>query len=173
MNASGLIASLERFGETLPKVVAGVSSSDARWKPQGGAWSILEVVRHLLDEEVEDFRKRVMLTLARPEWDWPRIDPEGWALERKYNEASLDDAAAKFAAERASSVKWLRSASPEADWSQAHKHPQIGPIRAGDLLTSWAAHDALHLRQIAKRMFQIAERDGEGFSSRYAGEWTA
>ena len=42
-----------------------------------------------------------------------------------------------------------------------------------DLLTSWAAHDALHLRQIAKRLFQLAERDGGEYNSRYAGEWRA
>jgi hypothetical protein len=57
------------------------------------------------------------------------------------------------------------------DWSVAYQHPKVGPIRAGDLLTGWAAHDALHLRQISKRLFQLAERDGAGFTSRYAGEW--
>jgi hypothetical protein len=40
-------------------------------------------------------------------------------------------------------------------------------------MVSWAAHDMLHLRQIAKRLFQIAQRDGDGFSTDYAGEWKA
>lgn len=172
MDASKLIASLERFGRMLPAVVAGISPDDGRWKPADGNWSILEVVRHLLDEETDDFRIRVPLTLQNPAADWPKIDPEGWAVKRGYNEGSLEEAASKFAAERAKSIQWLRSVS-DADWKLAHQHPRFGPIRAGDLLTAWAAHDALHLRQIAKRMFQLAERDGAGFLSRYAGEWTA
>jgi hypothetical protein len=172
MNAEKLIASLERFGRLLPEVVSDIEPEDARWKPPDGAWSILEIVRHLFDEEIEDFRTRLRLTLEDPTQDWPKIDPVGWAVQRKYNEGSLDDAAANFAAERAGSIAWLRSLGGDrVDWSAAWVHPKVGSIHGGDLLTAWAAHDALHLRQIAKRMFQLAERDGEKFSSRYAGEW--
>jgi hypothetical protein len=35
------------------------------------------------------------------------------------------------------------------------------------------AHDYLHLRQIAKRMYQMAGRDAGEYSTRYAGEWRA
>jgi hypothetical protein len=173
MDAEKLVNSLERFGAILPAVVRGVSDEDARWKPADGAWSILEVVRHLVDEEIEDFRTRVRMTLEDPDEEWPKIHPSQWAIDRKYNEGNLADAAAKFAAERAASIQWLRGLGRDADWSKAHPHPTLPPLSAGDLLTSWAAHDALHLRQIAKRMHQIARRDGGEFSAQYAGEWGA
>lgn len=172
MNAERLIVSLDRFGRVLPAVVADVSAEDARWKPAGGAWSILEVARHLVDEEVEDFRKRLESTLRDPNEPWAANDPERWAVERKYNDGELGPVVRQFVEERRKSVAWLRGLV-EADWRKAHIHPQFGPLRAGDLLTSWAAHDALHLRQVAKRLFQIAERDGGEFQSRYAGEWKA
>ena len=58
MNHQKLIASLERFGRMLSEVVRDVTPDDSRWKPPDGAWSILEIVRHLGDEEAFDFRER-------------------------------------------------------------------------------------------------------------------
>jgi hypothetical protein len=50
-------------------------------------------------------------------------------------------------------------------------HPKVGATAAGDVMASWAAHDALHLRQIAKRLWELAGRDGAPFRTGYAGEW--
>lgn len=172
MNFENLIQSLDRFGRLLPAIVDGLSQTDARWKPADGAWLILEVVSHLADEEEFDFRVRVRLTLSDPHESWPSIDPSGWAVERRYNEGNLDEAVTRFVALRRESVKWLRTLE-DPDWSAAYEHPSIGTIRAGDIFSAWAAHDVLHLRQISKRMFQLAERDAGDFSVGYAGEWTA
>ncbi|MBU0639473.1 MAG: DinB family protein [Planctomycetes bacterium] len=172
MSPQNLVNWLERFATTLPAVLHGVSEADLRWKPPEGTWSILEVLRHLLDEEVNDFRVRVGSTLRDPTDAWPPIDPEGWAVERKYNEADPAETLARFVAERRCSVDWLhRPAAP--DWTQAYEHPQLGSIHAGDLLAAWAAHDMLHLRQIAKRIFQIVQRDAGPYQTDYAGEWRA
>jgi len=136
----------------------------------GGAWSILEIVTHLCDEEVDDFRARLRFTLENPQQDWPGIDPVGWAVERQYNLGNLEQAVARFVEERKTSVRWLRILRG-VDWSQAHVHPKIGAIHAGDLLAAWSAHDALHTRQIAKRMHQLAQCRAGDFSTRYAGDW--
>lgn len=172
MNAEVLIGRLERFAEALPAVVADLPHDEARFKPPDGAWSILEIVRHLADEEVDDFRTRLRSTLGDPAAEWPPIDPEGWALERYYNEGRLADAIERFVTERRRSIEWLRSLG-NPDWSITHDHPQIGPIRAGDLLAAWCAHDALHLRQIAKRLYQLTDRDAGEFNVSYAGTWRA
>lgn len=167
-----LIDSLERFGKLLPAVVAGVSKDDARWKPELGGWSILEIVCHLADEEVEDFRCRVKMTLKDPSAPWPPIDPEGAAIERRYNEQNLSEVVQRFIDERAKSTQWLRSVE-SPDWDLAYQHPKFGAIRAGEVMVSWAAHDQLHLRQIAKRMFEINVRDGAPYATDYGGEWKA
>ena len=57
------------------------------------------------------------------------------------------------------------------DWNLTYEHPRIGPLRAGDLFLSWVAHDQLHIRQIAKRCFEMINEDGKQFESRYAGDW--
>lgn len=172
MNAGALIARLEAFAEVLPRAVRCLSEPDSRWKPPSGAWSVLEIVCHLGDEEVDDFRARLRSTLEDLTRPWPEINPEDWARGRCYNELDLTEAVRRFVAERQVSIRWLRGlASP--DWNRAHVHPKFGPISAGTLLASWAAHDALHLRQIAKRLWELAGRDAGSFKVEYAGEWRA
>ncbi len=173
MNSHSLIDSLDRFGRLLPGVVREVPADHATWRPSNGAWSILEVIRHLADEEAEDFRPRLESILRDPEAPWPPIDPPRWAVERHYNEGSLDEAVDQFTGRRAESVVWLRGLV-EVDWTKAFQRPKLGvAIRAGDLLTSWAAHDMLHLRQIAKRMYELTQDAGGEFVADYAGEWKA
>jgi hypothetical protein len=170
MQPTSTIRRLETFPAAVRAAVRGVTAEEARYKPATGAWSILEIINHLGDEEVEDFRTRLELTQRDPAAPWPGIDPEGWAVKRAYNTRDLEESVARFERERSTSVAWLKGLrSP--DWNVAYLHPRHGPIRAGDLLASWGAHDALHLRQIAKRLFELASRDLPGFVTRYAGEW--
>jgi hypothetical protein len=172
MNAQAIISRLERFAETLPAAVAGLSPDGASFKPTTGAWSILEIVCHLADEEVDDFRSRLRGVLDDPSKPLAPIDPEGWARERRYNEQDLVATVARFVRERRESIGWLRSMK-DPDWTRSHEHPRFGPIAAGDLLASWAAHDALHLRQIAKRLYELASLDAPEYKTAYAGQWGA
>jgi hypothetical protein len=172
MNHTALITRLDRFARVLPPLVQHLPDEDAKFKPPSGAWSILEIVCHLGDEEVEDFRTRLQMTLEDPEKDWPKIDPEGIAKSRRYNEQDLTKALDRFVRERAASIDWLR-ALKNPNWDRAYIHPKFGPQTAGMLLASWAAHDALHLRQIAKRLYELAARDGAPHTTGYAGEWGA
>jgi hypothetical protein len=86
VDVPAIVASLVANARVIAAQVSGVSDAQARWKPEPGKWSILEVVTHLADEEVEDFRSRVGSTLSDPQVEWPAIDPEGWAVRRRYNE---------------------------------------------------------------------------------------
>lgn len=162
---------MERFPPALQTLLAHLPPEDARQRGAAGQWSILEIIAHLADEEDADFRTRARLTLEDPARDWPKIDPEGWATERRYNERDLSTELDRFAAARAESLAWLRSLD-DPDWNTVHEHPR-GNLTAGDLLASWAAHDALHLRQIAKRLHELAARDAPGRDIGYAGPWSA
>jgi hypothetical protein len=171
VNTDALISALDRFGRLLPAVVADLPAAEAAWRPPDGAWSIVEIVQHLADEEVEDFGARLRSTVTDPAAAWTPIDPEGRARERREAGVSLDGALEAFTTARRASVAWLRSREG-TDWSSAHVHPKFGPMRAGDLLAAWAAHDTLHLRQISKRLFQLAGAHAGEFDTRYAGDWT-
>ncbi|GJM19037.1 MAG: hypothetical protein DHS20C14_12500 [Phycisphaeraceae bacterium] len=170
---SPLIDRMDTFARTLPAAVGGITAAEARWKPDDASWSIVEIVAHLADEETEDFRARVRNTLEDPARAWAPIDPEGWASERRYLDRKLSDELTRFAVARAESLAWLRSLPADAPWTNTREHPTAGPLSAGDLLASWCAHDALHLRQIAKRLYQLTQRDAGAFKTEYAGDWTA
>ncbi len=171
MHVNKLILSLKSFGECLPLLVANVSDQDARWKPSSQNWSILEIICHLVDEEVHDFRQRVRITLEDPSQKWPPVDPENWAVDKKYNHQDLVAKVQQFTTERAHSIDWLENLS-NPDWNRTYKHEHLGLFRAGDLLAAWTAHDQLHVRQIAKRKYEMIRRDADGYSTHYAGQWT-
>ena len=172
MNSEKLVASLRRFGQLLPVQVGGVCEDDACWRPPSQNWSILEIVCHLVDEEREDFPLRLRMTLENPEKRWPSINPELSAVDRNYNEMNLASKVREFCELREASIKWLESL-PRPQWETVYQHPHLGSLRAGDILAAWAAHDQLHIRQIAKRMYELIRRDAGEFLVDYAGEWTA
>jgi DinB superfamily len=162
---------LESFPTVLNACAGAVSATDARWKPAPEHWSILEVCCHMLDEEREDFVVRIASTLRDPAVPWPRLELEGVAERRRYSERDLADTLRAFEERRAANIAWLDSELDAADFSRAYQHPKFGALHAGMLLASWAAHDALHLRQVAKRLHGLAARDAGPYGVRYAGEW--
>lgn len=171
LNVRALRDRLAHFPAALRALTAVASPADAKWKPAPEHWSVLEVCCHLLDEEREDFRVRAELTLRDPALEWPKLDLAQVAERRGYNQRDLAQVIDAFAAERAASIAWLASCAGSADWSLAKVHPQFGPLAAGMLLASWTAHDALHARQIARRLYDLAARDAGPYQVKYAGDW--
>lgn len=170
MDVAAAIERLEANGALLRRILESASLAQARWKPEPDRWSMLEVAAHLLDEEREDFRARLALLLEEPKAEWPSIDPQGWVESRAYGGWDLGETIGEFAAERARSVAWLQSLD-DVDWRIEYRHPQLGVLRAGDLLASWVTHDALHLRQLAGLEWGWCRTLTEPYSPAYAGDW--
>jgi hypothetical protein len=163
----------ERFRQNATAIsvlATGVGDEQVRWKPAPDEWSILEVINHLYDEEREDFRTRLDLTLHQPETPWPPIDPQGWVTAREYNSRALGASLAAFQTERAASLRWLAGLQ-DPDWRRSRTHPVAGTLHAGDLLASWLAHDTLHLRQLAQLHYQFTLLKAAPYSVEYAGDW--
>jgi hypothetical protein len=167
---AALARRLAATGEAMPALVADVARDEAAWKPAPTAWSILEVIGHLVDEERHDFRQRLQLLLQDPKRAWPPIDPEGWVREKNFNARELSDLVGEFAAERERSVAWL-AALGAGNWAHTYRHPTAGDITATALLHAWAAHDLLHLRQIAGIRFARLQQLADPATLDYAGRW--
>jgi hypothetical protein len=160
---------LAQGAEIIRSLVLGVTQAQAQVKPTPESWSILEVVCHLVDEEREDFRQRVDFTLNRPGQTWPPIHPGAWVTERRYNERDLEQSLNYFLVERGKSLVFLKGLEG-ANWN-ASTMTQFGERKAGDLLSSWVAHDNLHMRQLVElRRFRL-EKMIAPYDIRYAGEW--
>lgn len=164
------IEQLEAHGAAIAQLCRSVSEAHARARPDAQAWSILEVINHLYDEEREDFRRRLDLTLHQPDAEWPPIDPEGWVTSRAYQQRDLRQSVANFAAERQRSVTWLRGLR-DPDWERGRTHPSGFVLRAGDLLSAWVAHDLLHLRQLAELHYHLTTVQAAPYAVEYAGDW--
>jgi len=161
---------LRAGADAVTALVSGVGADEARWKPAPDAWSILEVMGHLGDEERLDFRTRLDLTLNHPGRPWPPIDPEGWVREKHLNDRVLTDLVDEFRAERDRSISWLRALS-SPDWSRYHEHPTAGRLTAPGLLYAWIAHDLLHVRQIMRLRYRYVAALAPPGSLDYAGAW--
>jgi hypothetical protein len=170
MKIAFAINQLRAGGAAFAALFDGWSDEEARWRPDPASWSLLEVACHLLDEEREDFRQRLDLTLHAPATEWPPIDPAGWVTARAYNSRDLATVVAELQAERQASLTWLEGLRAP-DLEQFRRHPQGFTLRAGDLLAAWVAHDSLHLRQLNELRYALIARRAAPYSVEYAGEW--
>lgn len=169
MNQEQIITQLANQAEAVRSLVQGVSAEQARWKPAADAWSILEVVNHLYDEEREDFRRHLDDVLHHPTQPWHPIAPGDWVAQRGYNLRNLPDSLSNFLREREQSLHWL-SKLPPPEW-QVETVTPWGSISAGDLAASWLAHDLLHLRQIIELHCAWTVERARSHQVEYAGEW--
>ena len=155
--------------QAIQSFVKNVAGEQARWRPGPDDWSILEVLNHLYDEEVEDFRAHLDLILHHPDQPWPSIDPEGWVTARRYNERDLTQSVDDFLCAREASLTWLWGlAAP--DWQAVYRAP-FAEITAGDMMAAWVAHDLLHMRQLVELQWAYMNMRVEPYRVRYAGVW--
>jgi hypothetical protein len=180
---------LQQNTEMIRALLAGITTEAARLKPNAESWSILEVVCHLYDEEREDFREHLDFILStststrpggqsaqrletgfhrQPE-EWHPIDPEGWVIERKYNEQSFAEMQEKFFVEREKSLAWLTGLQ-DPDWEKTYT-TEYRTISAGEMFACWVAHDNLHIRQLVELRRLRLENITKPYNLEYAGDW--
>ena len=170
MEIERIVDQLEHNGPAIAALLHALPAEQASWKPSAEQWSTLEVVCHLLDEEREDFRARIELTLKGSDEPWPGIDPPSWVVERGYADRDLEETVRAFLEERRRSVAWLRALSAP-DWNACYEHPTLGSLRTGDLLASWLAHDLLHIRQLTSLQWLFHTARSAPYETAYAGKW--
>lgn len=169
MNYNKIIQELKRNKNIFKGLLENIPPEEHLWKPKPGKWCLLEIICHLLDEEVEDFRTRVTYVLETPELALPPIDPGMWVKERNYIEQNFNKTLKTFLKERERSVSWLLALT-NPKWDNFYKHPKLGPMSAKLFLSNWLAHDYLHIRQIVSLKFEYLKYlSNEGLN--YAGEW--
>ena len=169
MNFEDLMVELENGVKTIDLLISCVTQLEARYKPSPDTRSILEVMAHFYDEEREDFRPRLAIILERPETAWSRIDPDGWVIERNYNDRDLIETWNAFKLERENTLAWLRGLG-RVDWEAQYMAP-FGVIKAGDMLAAWVAHDLLHIRQLVELRWTRLVNLVQPYSLNYAGDW--
>jgi hypothetical protein len=155
--------------EIIRALTANVSQAEAQIRPTPEAWSTLEVLCHLLDEEREDFREHLDFILHPQGREWHPIDPQGWITSRKYNEQDFEEVKARFFEERRKSLDWLIDLA-DIDWETTYES-EFGSFSAAEMFACWVAHDNLHIRQLVELKRAQIERITSPLNISYAGDW--
>jgi hypothetical protein len=165
-----IIHQLSVNAQAMRHLIETISPEQAQWKPDPETWSLQEVIEHLYNEERIDFRKHLKEMFSEPPQSWGKYNSADYVTVESWCQA-LDD----FLTERDASIVWLKGLQ-SPDWDVATQ-ASFGPeaevlvLRAGDILTSWVAHDFLHLRQVNELLYAWNEKQAEPYSVQYAGGW--
>jgi hypothetical protein len=134
--------------QSLRNAVAGLAPSQLRTPEREGKWSVLQVVQHLADSElVGGFRFRMVLAHDGPAL--PGYDQDLWADRLRYNESDIETALTDFATLRRGNMRLLERATP-ADRQRVMRHSERGDETLDKMIHTYAGHDLVHLRQIAR-----------------------
>jgi hypothetical protein len=168
-NRSYIIDRLHDNGSVFISLLQSISKKDRCWRPAPDKWCLHEILCHLVDEEINDFRFRINSAIRFPGQPVPPIDPEGWVISKKYLKMDFDAKLAEFSKERRKSVKWLREI-PSAAFKKTIIHPYYGDMTARALLENWLGHDYLHIRQINRYLYE-RHKSQCADDLDYAGNW--
>jgi hypothetical protein len=158
---------LARLPAILGALLEGVDAEIWRERPAAAEWSPVEILCHLRDEEAEDFGARVRVVVAGGT-EFVPIDPERWAVERRYRDDDPPAALAAFSGRRAANLAFLATVAPERLRATVTQ-PGTGTLSGFDLLVAWVTHDRLHLAQLAGTLARLGACRWAPLRSEYAG----
>ncbi len=170
MEYQSVIHKLEQNTQIFKQLFIASDESEYLWKQEENKWCLLEVLCHLYDEEIEDFRLRVQWMLESPEKPPPPFDPIAWIKDRNYMGQNFPDKLHDFIMERERSVQWLKQLGNDVHWESGYMHPDRGLLSAGHYLVNWLAHDYLHIRQILGIKFRYLSVKSDD-DLNYSGGW--
>jgi hypothetical protein len=156
---------LARTPPTLKSLVGDLPDEWTRQNEGGDTWSVFDVVGHLIHGELTDWIPRARIILehgaARAFVPFDRF-----AQFEASKGKSLAELLDRFAALRAENLSTLDGLGLTPDQlALPGRHPELGPVTLGQLLSTWVVHDLDHIVQVARVM---AKR----YSSE-VGPWTA
>jgi len=158
-------ALLARTPPMLDAWLRGLDDETLRRNEGAGTFSPFDVVGHLIHGEETDWIVRARIILEHGE-SRPFEPFDRFAQMNVPKAATIGEALERFAELRARNLAELADLKLEpSDLERTGTHPALGRVTLGNLLSTWVAHDLVHIRQIA-RVLAETERG-------QLGPWTA
>jgi DinB superfamily len=143
---------LERTPKTLDALLRDLPDNWARVTEGPETWSAYDVVGHLIHGDHTDWIPRARVILEHGAGR--AFEPfDRFAQVEASRGKSLNELLDEFAAVRARSLAELAELKITPDmWGKEGRHPDLGAVTLGQLLSTWVAHDLDHLVQISRVM---------------------
>ena len=126
----------------------GTGMSLLRAKPGEKAFSLTEIVYHMLDVE-RLWQRRMRDLLDGSMKHFQQMDPDKEATEGRYNEKPYEAGVESLIAARAETHELVRSI-PEKQMSLAGIHSRYGEMNIYKILETMEGHDRTHAAQIER-----------------------
>lgn len=158
-----LVATLEQFPADVLKALRGLSANDLSIPERDGAWSILQVLAHLCDHELQTMWRSRMI-VHQDEVRLPTFDQNRWtsSAHRGRDKAALVH---ELTTLRRLNVLFVAGLTEE-ELERTAKHDDYGLLTLRGLLQRAIEHGHRHLRQIdrikATRQFVQREIETDG-----------
>ena len=149
-----LIVRLEANLAVLNAQLNNRSKEEYFYKAEENSWSTIQVLSHLVDVEIFDFRARLFSIVENPSRDLPLFDPLKAMANKNFIDEDYNELLDQFMNERLISVAKLRTIA-KSDWQKVYEHPKLGPLTPRFFLTNWVAHDYIHIQQINRLAYQF------------------
>jgi uncharacterized damage-inducible protein DinB len=139
---------LERGPSALDDAVRGLKPDQLQRPETRGKWSATDVLQHLADSEaVWAVRLRKVLAEDRPKIEG--YDQDLWADRLHYADADPVRARRVFRVLREANLGLVRGLSA-SERSRTGVHSDRGPESVEHMIRLYAAHDLVHLQQLAR-----------------------
>lgn len=151
------IATLAQTHATLTRLTEGLTDDALDFHSDPEAWSIREILAHLVDDEMYVVRTRMERIVKE---DMPLLAPHDekrWYATRNKTRDQLAELLSDFAVQRAASLALLRMLREE-DWQRQGTQPEYGDFTAEVWLGHWVAHDTTHIEQISSTLEMYDKR---------------
>jgi hypothetical protein len=143
------LAVLQRTPDVLRTQLTGLPKGWLDDNDGEGTWSPGQVVAHLVEAEHDLWIPRMRAILGGEAF--PPFDREGSI--RGWGHDSLEHLLDEFERRRTASLRDFAAIHPtDADLARTGKHPEFGTVTLSQLLSTWTAHDLIHLSQITRTM---------------------
>ena len=146
------IAVLERTPATLRAWLSGLPEVWIQANEGPETWNAFDIVGHLIHGERTDWIARARIVLEHGESR--AFDPfDRFAQFEESKGRGLDELLDEFAELRRHNLEILRGFDlGPRELRRAGRHPELGRVTLGELLSTWAVHDLGHIAQIARVM---------------------
>jgi hypothetical protein len=158
-NLDEAIEILERTPETLTHLLGGVSPGWLTCNEGANTWNSLEVVAHLIEGEKNNWIPRMNHVLSKGEDEvFPPFDR--FSHLQHHHGKEIDQLLKEFKQSREESLLTLKNTlTSTADLECTGRHPEFGPVKLRELLSTWVVHDLTHINQITRVMAKRYRED--------------